>query len=251
MTPPKVLLVEDDDAVRRFVQAALEDIAVELHMTSGIADAVARLAAAPFALVLTDLMLAGESGRTLVQRLQREPALGGGPLVAVYSAGLTPDVCAELSRLGAWRMLHKPVPVADLRQCIRDAVGLSPPAAADAPRAKPQAQASRSRPAPAGVVESYFGGNERIYLGYREACEQQFPADVAEGDRAVAAQDPQAMRRLAHTLKSVLQALGHTQAADMARAIDIACVKNEWPGVLQQWPVLRATLVGLGAVACG
>ena len=248
MTRPRVLLVEDDAAVRRFVQAALEDIEVDLHMTSGIADAVAQLAAAPFALVLTDLMLGGESGRTLVQRLQREPALGGAPLVAVYSAGLTPDVCAELSRLGAWRLLHKPVPVADLRQCVRDAVGI-PMVLADAASAEPQGQVSQSRPAPAGVIETYFGGNERIYLGYREACEQQFPADVAEGDRAVAAQDAQAMRRLAHSLKSVLQALGHAQATDVARAIDIACVKNDWPGVLRQWPVLRVTLLGLGATA--
>lgn len=244
MTLPQVLLVEDDASVRRFVDAALEDLGIELHMTSGIADAVAQLKCATFALVLTDLMLAGESGRTLVRQLGEDASLGGGPRVAVYSAGLTQEVSAELSQLGAWRLLHKPVSVEQLRQCVRDAISAAPEHSGGKKRAEPTGEATAPSVA-VSVVETYFGGNERIYLAYREACEQQYPADILDGDKAFAAQDATAMRRLGHSLKSVLLALGHVQAADMAKAIDVASVKGDWAIVQQQWPALRAALESL------
>ena len=234
MTSPKVLLLEDDPAMRRFVEAVLEDQGVALHATSRIADAIGELAAAPFALVLTDLMLVGESGRSLVERLRDEPALGGGPRVAVMSAGLSAEVGADLLALGAWRLLHKPVSVEQLRQCVRDALN-----------AGPAAVAAVAPAVPTSVLDTYFGGNESVYRAYRAACEQQFPHDVAEGDKAFAAHDMQAMRRLGHTLKSVSQSLGHVQAADAARAVDSACLNNDWAAVSQQWPSLRAALRAL------
>ncbi|CAN7736755.1 response regulator [Pseudorhodoferax sp. LjRoot39] len=237
---PRVLLVEDDPAMRRFVDAVLEDQGVELRSTGCIVDAIAELAAAPCALVLTDLMLAGESGRSLVQRLRDEPALGSGPRVAVMSAGLNAEISADLLALGAWRLLHKPVSVEQLRQCVRDALD-----------AGPACRAATAQAAPPSAIDTYFGGNARIYRLYREACEQQFPYDVVEGDRALAARDAAAMRRLGHTLKSVLQALGQDLALDAARAIDLASAQNDWAVVAQQWPVLRTALQGLIARSNG
>ncbi|KQP13191.1 response regulator [Pseudorhodoferax sp. Leaf267] len=238
----KILLVEDDASTARFVDGALEDLGVDLRTTSSVAQAVAQLSAAPFSLVLTDLMLIGESGRDLVQRLRDHPTLGAGPRVAVYSAGLSAEISAELLRLGAWRLLHKPVPVETLRQCVRDAIATAP-AQASAACAH---TAEHAAPAAAGstdVVTTYFGGNLRIYHAYRATCEKQFPVDAAEGDRAIAAGDIQAMRRLAHTLKSVLQALGHGQAAETARAIDAGCATNDWAAVTVRWPALRTLLL--------
>lgn len=240
---PKVLLLDDEPAVRRFVDAVLEDLGVELRATTCIADALDELAAAPFALVLTDLMLAGESGRSLVERLHHDPALGQAPRVAVMSAGLSPQISTELLALGAWRLLHKPVSVAQLRQCVRDAIEAGP-AAPQKPIEAP-IQAPGPTPAPAGVVDTYFGGNERVYRAYRDACAQQFPLDLQEGDRACAQRDAVAVRRLGHTLKSVLLALGHVQAAETARLIDLAGQTSDWAAVQRHWPVLRTALAAL------
>ncbi len=233
MNAPRVLLVEDDAAIRRFVEAVLEDLDVELHTTDCIAEAMAALMGAPFALVLTDLMLAGESGRSLVERLHGDPSLACGPRVAVLSAGLSPEVAADLQQLGAWRLLHKPVSVDQLRRCVLEAVesGAAPGAVA------PAAQGD--------VIDTYFGGNMRVYLAYRSACELQFPIDIAQGDRALELQDAPAMRRLGHSLKSVLLALGHTQAAEHARALDTASAGVDWEAVHQHWPRLRAGLWAL------
>jgi CheY-like chemotaxis protein/HPt (histidine-containing phosphotransfer) domain-containing protein len=231
VSAPAVLLVEDEAAVQRFVDAALEDLGIALHVTDNVADALARLQAAPFALVLTDLMLGGASGRDLVLRLQQQPALGAGPRVAVLSAGLTAPVRADLLQLGAWRLLDKPVPVEQLRQCVREAIGAEP----RTPMAPPASS-------PADVVQTYFGGNARIYQAYRATCEQQFPLDLAEGERAYAAGDRAAMRRLAHNLKTVLLALGHAEGAHSAKAIDAACLASDWSTVQAHWPVLRSVL---------
>ena len=233
MSLPKVLLVEDDAAIRRFVEAVLEDLDVELQTTDSIAGALDALAGAPFALVMTDLMLTGESGRSLVERLHGEPSLGGGPRVAVLSAGLSPEVGADLLKLGVWRLLHKPVSVDQLSRCVLEAINAGAP---------PRVVASA---APTDVIDTYFGGNQRVYLAYRDACELQFPLDVAQGDEALALQDAVAMRRLGHSLKSVLQALGHTQAAENARALDTASAHLDWRGVQQHWPRLRAALAAL------
>ena len=132
MSLPKVLLIEDDAAIRRFVEAVLEDLDVELQTTDSIAGALDALAGAPFALVMTDLMLTGESGRSLVERLHGEPSLGGGPRVAVLSAGLSPEVGADLLKLGVWRLLHKPVSSSALREAM---VALAPQVVHAAPGA--------------------------------------------------------------------------------------------------------------------
>ncbi len=244
MNVPAVLLVEDEPAVRRFVEAALEDLGIALHMTDNVAQAIAWLEAAPFALVLTDLMLHGASGRDLVRHLQRQPGLGGGPRVAVLSAGLAEPVRAELLQLGAWRMLDKPVPLAQLRQCVRDAI-----ATASLPAHTAQAVLPRhvppdppQPPPPADVVQAYFGGNARLYNAYRAACEAQFVHDLAEGERAFAASDRVAMCRLAHNLKTVLLSLGHASGAHSAKAIDAGCQAGDWSAVQTHWPALRAAL---------
>nr|WP_145545444.1 response regulator [Variovorax boronicumulans] len=240
MSLPNVLLVEDEPSVQRFVEAALEDTGIVLHVTDNVADALAWLQAAPFALVLTDLMLEAASGQELVEALHRQPTLGGGPRVAVLSAGLTAAARADLVRLGAWRLLDKPVPVAQLRRCVDDAIA-AVPAAAAAPCTAPAMPAMPEVP-PADVVQTYFGGNLRIYQRYRATCEQQFPLDLAEGERAFAAGDRSAMKRLAHNLKTVLLALGHASGAHSARAIDAACARDDWASVQTHWPVLRKAL---------
>ncbi|MFO1193288.1 MAG: response regulator [Rhodoferax sp.] len=123
MTPhPRVLLVEDDAALRRFVAMALEDMPIELVVCAAVAPALEQLANGRFALILTDLMMPGESGFELLERLQREPRLRGDARVAVLSAGLTTVVREQLADLDIWRQLSKPVSVVTLVACVQDAL---------------------------------------------------------------------------------------------------------------------------------
>lgn len=238
MSRTRVLVVDDDPLFGRFAQAALEDLDVQLRIATGVAEAVAELRSSTFDLVITDLMLVGESGAQLLQSLQADPALGGGPRVAVCSAGLTPSVNAELMRLGAWQLLDKPIGVHPLRRCVLDASAL---ASADEPLATARGQ-QQGEAVKVDVIATYFDGNEDLYRSFREGCTEQFGLDRAEGDRAFAASDVAAMRRLGHTLKSVLRVLGHDEAAETARTLDAACVASEWAEVGTQWSKLRTAL---------
>lgn len=240
---PRVLLVEDDPSLQRFVQLALEDFEIELLAVSSVDAGLAELARAPAALVLTDLMLPDRSGFELIETLAAQPALRAGARVAVFSAGLTPATRARLERSEVWRLLSKPCGLAELEACVRDALA---GAGACKEGGEPVATAAHDRPSlpngQAAAIAEHFGGNAALYHAFRASCLHQFQADLAEGDRALAAGDAPALRRLAHSLKSVLLSLGHAEAAAHALALDEACEPNDWPAMAALWPQLRAAL---------
>ena len=138
MSAPKVLLVEDDSSIARFVQMALEELPIELVTCANVPDAMQALHAGGVELIITDLMLPGESGIDLVQRLLQEPVQGRRIPVAVFSAGLTPPVREQLQAMKVWRMVSKPASVAELEACVTDALALvaEPP---PLPTRRPQA----------------------------------------------------------------------------------------------------------------
>ncbi len=57
MNPPRVLLVEDDASIARFVQLALEELPIELVTCTNVRDAMQALQAHDTRLIITDLML--------------------------------------------------------------------------------------------------------------------------------------------------------------------------------------------------
>jgi CheY-like chemotaxis protein len=231
MTGARVILVEDDPSLRRFVAMALSDLRVDLVPCGDVPDAIAALSAGPARLVITDLMLPGEPGSTLVARLHQDAALRGNARVVVFSAGLTPQLNTELTRMGVWRQLHKPVPLAELRACVSEALAEAPAAPVEAPAA-----------APAGVA---FGGNQAMFERFRAACLLQFADDVQRGDAACQAEDAPALRRLAHSLVSVLSILGHTEASAVAARVETLATAGGTTPLWDEWAVLRQALRAL------
>jgi len=230
MPLPRVLLVEDDPSLQRFVQLALEELPITLLICGSVAEALAELARAPVALLITDLMLPDRSGLELLEQLRREPALRGAARLAVFSAGLLPDVRLQLRSLDVWRMLAKPCSIMALEACVLEALQASTGTAA-APK----------KPRPV-VVDSHFGGNAALYEAFRASCQQQFVHDVRAGDLACEQGESQALRRLAHSLKSVLESLGHDEAADLARALETRAHQGDWALARPLWQALRGAL---------
>lgn len=233
MPLPRVLLVEDDPSLQRFVQLALEELPITLLTCGSVADALAELARAPVALLITDLMLPDRSGLDLLAQLQREPALRGAARLAVFSAGLLPAVRLQLQALDVWRMLAKPCSIMALEACVLEALQ-NAPAGAVAPTAQ--------RPA---VVDSHFGGNTALYEAFRASCLQQFVHDAKAGDLACEQGDSQTLRRLAHSLKSVLESLGHSEAAALARALEARAEQGDWALARPLWQALRGSIQAL------
>jgi len=232
--PPRVVLVEDDASLRRFVQLALEELDLELVQCRSVAEGLQALQAGPAGLVLTDLMLGGQSGLQLVERLAGDPVLRGPARVAVCSAGLTPEVRQRLLALGVWRILPKPVGLAELERCAEEALAAGGPGRAQA--APPQAGDE------ADVIARHFNGDTRLYQAFRASCLTQFALDERAGAQACAAGDAPALCRLAHSLKTVLASLGHPAPAALAAQVEQHAAQGRLAPAAEAWARLSPWL---------
>jgi len=232
MPLPRVLLVEDDAAVRKLVALALEDLALDLVPCGDVPEALAALSQAPAQLVITDLMLPGVSGMALLERLHGDTGLCAGARRVAFSAGLDAATRQRLLALDVWRLLDKPVAVQTLCDCVAEALGLPAPAWASAAT-------------DADLIDRNFAGDAGLFHAFRDIARQQFSVDVEAGERALLARDASALRRLAHSLKSVLDSLGESAAAEQARTLEAAAAQIDWRRLQNEWPPLAAMLQAL------
>jgi CheY-like chemotaxis protein len=244
MTQPRVLLVEDDTSIARFVQMALDELPIELVTCSNVPDAMQALRSGGMHLIITDLMLPGESGIDLVRKLLDGPALGRTVPVAVFSAGLTPVVREQLVAMNVWRMLSKPASVLDLETCVRDALHLTAdlPAIAQTGNDSDPISATSAETDEAHAIATHFAGDAFLFKAYKDSCLHQFHADVKLGDAACAAQDWPAVRRLAHSLATVLLTLGHPNASVRAQQLETSASHLAAEQCVEHWLELRAFL---------
>jgi len=235
----RVLLVEDDASIRRFVALALEDEPLELVQSPGLASARELLAAGPrFDLVIADLMLGDGNGLALLQEL----STSGGPARLAFSAGIDRNMRARLAELGVDEVLSKPVSVLALQQAVARALrGRHAPAAAP-PQAAPD---GGDAAADGAAAQRYFGGDQALFRAYREQCLAQFEQDLQHGERFIAHGQISDLRHLAHSLKSVLLMLGEASGSSQARALEEHAAAGDMAAAAARWPPLRALLQAL------
>lgn len=240
MTRPRVVLVEDEAPLRRFVTMALEELPIELIECDGVAQALRALEQGPAALILTDLMMPVESGLGLLQRLEQQPALRGEAKVVVLSAGLTAPVRRQLEQLAVWRMVDKPVSVRQLEQLVLEAISgtLAAPAQVAAPPAAVALEVHNAQQA----ADTYFEGDLEFFEAYRTSCMEQFPHDIQSGDTACAQGDLKSLQRVTHSLKSVLLTLGYPRLSGTARDLEDQCRQGLAAQAFDGWPTLREPL---------
>jgi CheY-like chemotaxis protein len=246
MSRPRVLVVDDDVSIRRFVSLALEELEIDLLLAGSVAEALALLrAGGPVQALLTDLMMPGASGFDLLQALADEPALRGQATLVALSAGLDASTRQRLDTLGVPRALHKPISIGELEACVRAAAGLDA-AEARPLAAGPAAGAPGTDPAldaaEADAVHSHFGGDSALFLAFRASCRLQFSQDVLDGSVAAARRDTPALRLLSHSLKSVLATLGRPQLAEQARRLEAASAAGDAAAAVSLWEALRDDL---------
>lgn len=103
------------------------------------------------------------------------------------------------------------------------------------------------------ALQSLFDNDSDLYLAFRDACIEQFVHDFQlAAALLVAQQDRAAFSRLAHSLKGVLNTLGHTEISPLAHALQLEAERADWPELQRLWLELRARMVaafGLDALA--
>jgi CheY-like chemotaxis protein len=245
-TRPRIVCVDDDASIRRFVGLALEDLPVEVLTCADAAAARALLRQGPVALLITDLMMPGESGFDLLASLMADPALRGGALLAVFSAGLNAATRGRLEGLDVWRELDKPVSVQALEDCVAQAVA-HPPAR---PRPPTEEAAGASASADFSTAERHairdlFGDDAGLFKAFRDQALPQFVHDRHALAAALQAADWPAVHRQAHSLKGALATLGDQTGRTLAHTLEKAAAAADIAACRQAWPALDQHLAGL------
>ncbi len=227
MTGRRVLLVEDDASIRRFVGMALEDRGLELVEAPALASAFEALRGPPFQLVLCDLMLPDGHGLDLLRALAAPGSPSPQARRVAFSAGVSAAMRVQLQQARVHEVLSKPASLADLQACVARAL-----AAADALAQEPHAGGPED---PAGLA--LFGGDSSLYLAFLAQCRPQFGRDAAAGDLAASQKDLQA-----HSLKSVMLTLGFDSDSLLAARVEAAAAEQRASDAWHLWPALRARL---------
>lgn len=103
------------------------------------------------------------------------------------------------------------------------------------------------------AVQGLFDNDLALFLTFRAACIEQFEHDFRlAADLLQAQQDRAALVRLAHSLKGVLNTLGHNEIAALAHGLQVQAERADWAELQGLWTALRLRLVaafGLDRVA--
>lgn len=115
----KILLVEDDDSLRRVTQLHLEKLGFKTSVTPTAEEALRRLEASPYDVLLTDLNLPGMSGLDLLKRVKVEHPE---TVVIVITAFGTVATAVEAIKSGAYDYVTKPLQHYALNELVRRAI---------------------------------------------------------------------------------------------------------------------------------
>jgi nitrogen regulation protein NR(I) len=115
---PRILLVEDDPGIRDTLRHVLTDEGYQVAVEQRGDEGLARAAAEPFNVVVTDLRLPGLDGLALVRQLHAsQPRL---PIILVTAFGTT-QTAIEATKFGAYDYVLKPFQVPALLELVRKA----------------------------------------------------------------------------------------------------------------------------------
>ncbi len=117
----KVLVIDDDPDIRRGLNVWLRANGYAVLLA---ADAVSALMVAVKEhpdLVILDIGLPGGDGFVVLERLQKQPALGGVPVIILTARGGAPNRQRSLQE-GAYAFLEKPADNDELLRTIRGAL---------------------------------------------------------------------------------------------------------------------------------
>jgi CheY-like chemotaxis protein len=241
---PRIVLVEDDAALRRFVEMVLEDLPLDVVACEDVQQALAALRTTPADLIVTDLMMPGETGIDLLNQLKTEPELVASAPIIVMSAGLTPAMRTELARHKVLQVIEKPVSVVMLEQSVVAALGdkLEHRESITAPVSNSESIQPHAQPHVEPHVATYFGGDVGLYTTYRDACLAEIPNDIRQADTSADNADWAALRLVAHNLSSVLAALGKRHLSSLAKTLELASQAGDAALAQANWSALRTRL---------
>ncbi len=111
----KILVVDDEQLVRWFLDRALRKSGHEVITASNISDAASRLDAEKIDMLFIDLRMPEGNGAELIKKLSSKPQK---PTIVVCSAFITPELEEEFRNQGI-SMLKKPFKLEELNNTVK------------------------------------------------------------------------------------------------------------------------------------
>ncbi len=115
MSGGRILVVEDDDCLRRVTQAQLEKCGHQTAIAGDVPDALAVLEKQPVELVITDLNLPGMSGLELLSKVRNEYPDTSVVIITAYG---TIETAVAAIKAGAYDYITKPVHPDELKALV-------------------------------------------------------------------------------------------------------------------------------------
>src|SRR5579885_157867 len=110
MKQRKILVVDDEPAIRQSLSGVLEDEGYAVSSVEAGEGCLAALPGAGFELVLLDIWLPGMDGLEVLARIQEIP-LAQRPIVVIISGHGSIEAAVKATKLGAFDFLEKPLSV--------------------------------------------------------------------------------------------------------------------------------------------
>lgn len=115
--PPRVLVVEDEEGVRKLISRALEPLC-EVHLAVNGEEGLTRARVLKPDLMLLDLRMPGLDGLTVLAKLKGNRQTSGIPVIIVSALGDT-TMLLDGQRAGAIDHLIKPFDMDHLRKVVQ------------------------------------------------------------------------------------------------------------------------------------
>jgi DNA-binding response OmpR family regulator len=116
MNTKAILIVDDEKNIRLALSMALEQLEVPVEKAVSGDEALEKIAAGSFGIMLLDLRMPGTDGMEVLRRVSRErPEIK----VIIITAYGSIDLAVEAMKLGAVDFLQKPFEVSQVREMVR------------------------------------------------------------------------------------------------------------------------------------
>jgi two-component system response regulator PilR (NtrC family) len=151
-SPFSLLVVDDEPDLRTLYELTLLREGYDIDTAGSVEEALARLEARRYSLVITDMRLPDGSGLDVLRRLEEAERSEKAIVITAYGSA---ENAVEALKAGAYDYLTKPVDLKQFRAAVASALGRGVPAAAapaqPATRATPEPAATAPRVARPGV----------------------------------------------------------------------------------------------------
>ncbi|MCC7497604.1 MAG: sigma-54-dependent Fis family transcriptional regulator [Bryobacterales bacterium] len=121
MKKPKVLIVDDEPAIRRSLSGVLEDEGYDVVAVESGETCLAELPRQPYDVVMLDIWLAGIDGLETLARIQEIPPQDR-PSVVMISGHGSIESAVRATKLGAFDFIEKPLTIGKVTVVLKNAV---------------------------------------------------------------------------------------------------------------------------------